>query len=84
MMNKAAVRGGHHGPAKVIENGLQPVLKHPDGHDHHHHDHVHVAALDHKFIAKGSNYFDGNRGSSNLVVGIDNQFHHLNGLPLLQ
>lgn len=78
-----AIRGGH-GPAKPIDNGLQPVIRHPDGHDHHHHDKVKTASLDHRFISKGTNFFNGNRGSSNLVIGLDHQFHQLNGLPLLQ
>jgi len=78
-----ALRGGH-GPAKPIDNGLQPVIKHHNGHDDVHHEKVKTASLDHRFISKGTNFFDGNRGSSNVVVGLDHQFHQLNGLPLLQ
>jgi len=45
--------GGNTGPQKPVDNGLAPVMKHPDGHEDDHHDHVHPAPLDHKFIAKG-------------------------------
>ena len=89
--NTAAFRAfgaGGHGPKKPIDNGLQPVIVHPDGHDVHHHDHVHPAALDHRFMAevgdKHMHYFNGSRGTANAVVSLDNQFAHLNGLPLLQ
>ena len=66
-----ATRGGH-GPAKPIDNGLQPVIVRPNGHDDHHHEKVHTASLDHRFISKDTSYFNGNKGSSNLVVGLDN------------
>ena len=66
---------GSHGPAKVVENGLQPTLKHGEVEDHHH-DHVHTAAPDQTFIAEGCNTktlaFDGLRGKTNAVVSLDN------------
>jgi hypothetical protein len=84
-----AIRGGHgHGPAPLAPNGLAEVMKHDTGLDHHHHDHVHSAPLDHKFIVAGVNkktmIFDGLHGKDNLVVEVDNQFHHLNGLSMFQ
>ena len=66
-----ASRGGH-GPAKPIDNGLQPVIVHDNGLGDGHHEKVHTASLDHRFMAKDGNYFNGNKGSSNLVVGLDN------------
>ena len=56
--NTAAFRAfgaGGHGPKKPVDNGLQPVIVHPNGHDEHHHAHVHPADLDHKFMAETSN-----------------------------
>ena len=80
--------GGGHGPPKPVENGLAPLIKHPDGHDDHHHGHVHAAPLDHKFIAEGVNkktlFFDGLKASKNGTVVLDNEFHHLNGLSMFQ
>ena len=89
--NTAALRAfgaGGHGPKKPVDNGLQPVIQHPDGHDDHHHGHIVPAGLDHRFMESTDNqhlqYFNGSRGTSNAVVSLDNQFHQLNGLPLLQ
>ena len=69
-------------------NGLQPVLKHPDGHDEHHHHAIPAAPLDHKFIADGVNkktlVFDGLRATAPQDVVLDNQFHQLNGLSMFQ
>ena len=68
-------------------NGLQPVIKHPDGHDDHHHA-IHAAPLDHKFIAPGVNkntlFFDGLKATAPQEVVLDNQFHQLNGLSMFQ
>ena len=56
-------------------NGLQDVMKHPDGHDDHHDHPIHAADGDHQFIMavnKKTLVFDGMRGKDNAVVVLDN------------
>ena len=71
-----AFGGAGHGPKKPIDNGLQPVIQHPNGKDEAHHDHVVPASLDHRFMAEVENnhlqYFNGSRGTSNAVISLDN------------
>ena len=55
---------------------MADVIRHPDGHDHHDHHPTKTAALDHRFMEEADDkslaYFNGNRGTANEVVALDN------------